>query len=259
MDTGERFERLVQVMQTLRRECPWDRKQTHDTLRAYLLEETHEVLQVLDEQRYEELDEELGDLLLQVVFQAQVAQDEGWFGIGQVIDGITEKLIRRHPHVFADAEAETAEDVVRRWERIKTGVERKESVLSGVPQGLPALLKATRLLGKIQQTGLQPVAGPEAVRMARAGLDRLIEAAAGADGDAEAAAGMLCLAAAALARRAGANAEDALRKTLASLAQAFRKEEGTLKSQGRTFEELTPGERAAWEQRLRDACEETDS
>ncbi|MFW6119113.1 MAG: nucleoside triphosphate pyrophosphohydrolase [Planctomycetota bacterium] len=258
MDTGERFERLAEVMHTLRRECPWDRKQTHDTLRAYLLEETHEVLEILDERRYEELGEELGDLLLQVIFQAEVAQDEGWFDIDDVIDGITEKLIRRHPHVFADAEAETPDDVVRRWESIKTGIEKKESVLDGVPEALPALLKASRVLSKIRQTGLEPFDERSAVCEARTWLDRLIDAPTEDSTEAETAAGVLCLAVAALARRAGANPEDGLRKVLGRLIEAFQSEEKVLKRRGRAFDGLSPDERAAWEARLRDACEGED-
>jgi len=258
MDTGKRFQRLAGVMHILRRECPWDRKQTHDTLRAYLLEETHEVLEVLDEKRYGQLDEELGDLLLQVVFQAEVAGEEGWFSIDDVIDGITEKLIRRHPHVFGDAEAETAEDVMRRWESIKTGVEKKESVLDGVPNGLPALLKASRVLSKMRQTGIEPFNAPNAVCDARMWLDRLIDATAYANGDAETAAGMLSLATAALAREANANAEDGLRKVLRRLIQTFQREEKALKEQGRSFADMTPDERTTWEARLREACRGDD-
>ena len=119
--TGDRFERAVQIMHRLRAPggCPWDRKQTFDTIKAYLLEESYEVMDAIDRRDWEGLKEELGDLLLQPVFFAEMAQEEGLFTIGDSLDAINEKLIRRHPHVFGDAAAETADDVKLRWDEIK--------------------------------------------------------------------------------------------------------------------------------------------
>jgi len=238
MSAGEKFERLVRIMHTLRRECPWDRSQNHDTLRPYLLEETHEALDALDRKQYDELCEELGDLLLQIVFHAEVAEEGANFDIEDVIEGIIEKLIRRHPHVFADAEAQTPAEALRRWESIKTGEERRESVLDGLPAGLPALLRAERLLEKVRHTGVDPAPSDKAEGTAR----RWLEVLAGADGSdpegAEAATGLLCLAIVALAREKGASAEDALRKLLGGLDRDFRRAESAARKQGRDLSGL---------------------
>lgn len=149
-----KFETLVEIMAKLRSKdgCPWDREQTHATLRQYLVEETYEVLEALDEADYDELKVELGDLLLQIVFHAQIAQEAGNFAIGDIIQAINEKLVRRHPHVFAGAKIETSEAQKLNWEKIKRAEGRK-SVLDGVPKALPALLRAHRLQGKASHVG----------------------------------------------------------------------------------------------------------
>src|SRR6202040_1005081 len=125
--TGERFERLVAIMAKLRAPggCPWDREQSFDTIKPYLLEETYEVLEAIDQRDWPGLADELGDLMLQAVFFAQMAADENKFTIDDSLDAISEKLIRRHPHVFASGDAKTADDVKRRWDEIKVD-EKKE-------------------------------------------------------------------------------------------------------------------------------------
>jgi uncharacterized protein YabN with tetrapyrrole methylase and pyrophosphatase domain len=130
--TGERFERLVGIMARLRAPggCPWDREQNFDTIKPYLLEETYEVLDAIDQRDWPGLAEELGDLMLQAVFFAQMASEEGKFGIDDSLDAISEKLIRRHPHVFGDGTAKTSDDVKRRWDEIKAD-EKKDK---GRPQ-----------------------------------------------------------------------------------------------------------------------------
>jgi len=251
---GERFERLVEIMRALRRGCPWDRSQSRETLRAFLLEETYEVLAALDEGRHDELREELGDLLLQIVFHAELAQEEGLFDIEDVLEGINEKLVRRHPHVFADAQADTPGEVVRRWENIKTRVENKGSFLNGVPAALPALLRAVRVLTKVRQTGVDPLPPEEAGAEAQGWLARLAEPADGDGEGAETAAGMLCLAAAALAMEQGANPEDGLRRVLGRLTQAFQRQEAALEEQGRSFDDLSDEELRRIAARLMKAC-----
>ncbi|MDA8213258.1 MAG: nucleoside triphosphate pyrophosphohydrolase [Clostridia bacterium] len=151
---------LVNVMAHLRSEggCPWDREQTHESLKKYMIEETYEVLDAIDSGNVYKICEELGDLLLQIVFHAQIARENAYFDINDVIMEITEKMIRRHPHVFGTAEVSGSADVVVNWERIKAGEkvakgEAGESVLDGIPLGLPALMRAEKLQSKAAKVG----------------------------------------------------------------------------------------------------------
>lgn len=160
---SERFHKLVNLMAALRAPngCPWDRKQTHESLKPYLLEETYEVLEILDRQDRAKLPEELGDVLLQVLFHSQIASEAGSFTIEDVLEQLADKLIRRHPHVFGNGAADpiptNADQVVARWEDIKR-TERQESgrpnsVLDGVPQTLPALLRAYQVQARASRVG----------------------------------------------------------------------------------------------------------
>jgi tetrapyrrole methylase family protein/MazG family protein len=153
--TGEKFERLVDIMAILRSEdgCPWDKEQTHESLSRHALEEVYEVIESIDEARFDDLSGELGDLLLQVVFHAQIAADDKRFTINDVLDEINEKLIRRHPHVFGDDIIETAEEQTQAWEQSKLTREGKRSAIDGVPKELAALLRAHRLQGKAAAVG----------------------------------------------------------------------------------------------------------
>lgn len=140
---------VVEVMDRLRRECPWTAAQSHASLTPYLLEEAHETLEALDNGDSDHLREELGDLLMQIVFHARIAAEgEGW-DIDDVAAGIADKLIRRSPHVFADASAETAEDVDAAWQRIKATEKQRTSVHEGIPETLPALAYADKVLGRL--------------------------------------------------------------------------------------------------------------
>lgn len=148
------FQQLVDIMAKLRSKegCPWDKEQTHESLKPYLLEETYEVLESLDNEDNDGLEEELGDLLLQIVFHAQIAQEQGRFNILDVIDGINAKLVRRHPHVFGQMEINSSEEQRIHWEKLKKK-EGKESVLEGVPKAMPALLRARRIQQKATTVG----------------------------------------------------------------------------------------------------------
>jgi MazG family protein len=157
---GQKFERLVEIMARLRGPggCPWDREQTFDTIKPYTLEETYEVLDAIDKRDWPELAEELGDLMLQCVFYAQMARDAGYFRIEDSLDAINEKLIRRHPHVFADALAETPDDVKKRWDEIKAEEKARknstpELLLDGVPRNQPALSEAAQISSKAANAG----------------------------------------------------------------------------------------------------------
>ncbi|MGE5581157.1 MAG: nucleoside triphosphate pyrophosphohydrolase [Bacillota bacterium] len=154
---NKNLERLVEIMKILRSEkgCPWDREQTHQSLKPYAVEETYEVLEAIDLGSTEKLKEELGDLLLQVVFHAQLASEQHKFTIDDVIDGISEKLIRRHPHVFGETEVAGVAGVLENWEKIKQREkpEERRSAIDGIPKDLPALLKAEKLQHKAAQVG----------------------------------------------------------------------------------------------------------
>src|SRR5580700_6539969 len=169
--TGERFERAVSIMARLRGPggCPWDREQTFDSIKPYTLEETYEVLEAIDNRDWDELPGELGDLLLQVLFYAQMAKEQNTFSIDEVIDRLSAKLVDRHPHVFGDVKAETSFDVVRNWEALKAEEKKKrreagggksakndsrpESVLAGVSTAMPALLEAHKLSSRAAHVG----------------------------------------------------------------------------------------------------------
>ena len=147
-----KFKDLVEIVKTLRKECPWDREQTNDSIKAATLEEAYEVADAIDNLDYEELKKELGDLIFHVVFHSVIADEGNKFSIDDVLDTIKEKLIRRHPHVFGDTVVENSDDVKRNWEAIKL-TEGRDSVLDGVPEKLPSLLKAYRLQEKASKVG----------------------------------------------------------------------------------------------------------
>ena len=148
------FERLVSIMDDLRQKCPWDRKQTIQSLRQLTLEETYELTDAITDSDWKSIKEELGDILLHIVFYAKIGQEQNQFTINEVIDCICEKLISRHPHIYGDVQVNNEEDVKRNWEKLKLK-EGKKSVLSGVPKALPALVKAMRLQEKAKQVGFE--------------------------------------------------------------------------------------------------------
>ena len=159
-ETGQAFEKLVEIMERLRgpEGCPWDREQTHESLKKYLLEETYETLEAIDSGDMSELCSELGDLMLQIAFHAQLAKERGNFDIEDSLDRINEKLLRRHPHVFGDAEVACAEEVLHQWDRIKMdekGFERRASILDGVPKILPALARAMEVSKRAARAGFE--------------------------------------------------------------------------------------------------------
>lgn len=150
------FARLVEIMARLRSPdgCPWDREQTFDTIKPYLLEETYEVMDAIDARDWDGLADELGDLLLQVVFFSQMAQEAGHFEVADAIQAINSKLIRRHPHVFGDGDAKTSDEVLRKWDEIKaTEKARPKGLLAGIPRSVPALMEAAQISSKAAQAG----------------------------------------------------------------------------------------------------------
>jgi XTP/dITP diphosphohydrolase len=148
----QNFDDLVEIVQILRDQCPWDRKQTHQSIKDNLIEEAYEAVESIDNKDFDELEKELGDVLLHVVFHSRMAEQTDTFSIKDVIYSIQEKLIRRHPHVFGDAEADDEEQVAENWESIKIK-EGKKSVLDGIPKQLPALIRAQRMQEKAANVG----------------------------------------------------------------------------------------------------------
>jgi len=147
-----KFNELVEIVKRLRKECPWDREQTNDSIKAATIEEAYEVVEAIEKKDFDELKKELGDLLLHVVFHTEIASEEHDFKIEDVIDSITEKLIRRHPHVFGNTKVTDADEVKKNWEEIKL-TEGRKALLDGVPEMLPALQRAHRLQEKAAKVG----------------------------------------------------------------------------------------------------------
>lgn len=152
------FSDLLEIMKLLRSEngCPWDREQTHDSLKKYLIEETYEVLEAIDLNDKDKMCEELGDLLLQIVFHAQIASEQGTFNIEDIITGVCRKMVLRHTHVFGQDKADTADDVVENWEKIKKkekGIKSNTDVLKDIPSNLPALMRSYKIQQKASRVG----------------------------------------------------------------------------------------------------------
>jgi nucleoside triphosphate diphosphatase len=213
---GQTFPSLVALMQRLLAPdgCPWDREQTMKTLRRYVLEEACEVIDAIDAGDRAELEEELGDLALQVVFLSELARAEGSFGPDDVVRGIVDKLVRRHPHVFGDVEVSGSDDVLKNWERIKAAEKRDRPLLDGVPRSLPALYRAERISDKANRVGFDWPDGHGSREKVSEELAELDEAIAGGDrARVEHELGDVLFALVNLARHQGVDAEMALRRT----------------------------------------------
>lgn len=150
--TAKAFLRLVQIMDELREQCPWDKKQTIHTLRSMTLEEVYELADAVDAENWVDIKEELGDIMLHLLFYTRIGKEEGKIQLEDVLGGIAEKLIKRHPHIYGDTVVNNEEDVKRNWQKIKTQ-EGQKTVLGGVPKALPAMVKAMRIQEKVRQVG----------------------------------------------------------------------------------------------------------
>lgn len=241
---ANKFDQLVSIMKTLRDKngCPWDREQTHDSMRQYLLEETYEVLEALDERNYLELKNELGDLLLQIVFHARIAEDRGDFNIEDVVSGINEKLVRRHPHVFGEEKIQTSKGVLRNWEKIKLKEGRK-SVIDGVPKALSSLLRAFRIQKKAAHVGFDWPEVSEVWQKIREEERELEDAISQNNPEKiQEEFGDLLFSYVNLARFIDVNPEDALRSTIKKFIRRFHLMEERLGEQGKTAAESTLAE-----------------
>jgi MazG family protein len=253
--TGEKFERLVAIMARLRAPggCPWDREQSFDTIKPYLVEETYEVLEAIDQRDWPALADELGDLLLQAVFFAQMAAEENKFRIDDSIDAIVQKLIRRHPHVFADGSAKTSDDVKRRWDEIKADEKKSKGeavhgLLGSVPRNLPALVEAQQISSKAAAVGFDWENAEQVLDKLDEELDELDEARAGGSREElEGEIGDLLFVLVNLARFVKVDPEQALRKTNAKFRKRFAHVEAGAKLPGATIEEME----ALWQEAKR--------
>jgi tetrapyrrole methylase family protein/MazG family protein len=245
---GDEVTQLVALMDTLRERCPWDSVQTHASLMPHLVEESYEVLDALadlteadaPDDAYAHLEEELGDLLFQIVFHARLADEAGQFDLADVARRVHDKLVHRHPHVFGDVDADTAEQVVTNWETIKKSEKGRTSVTEGIPASLPALMLTTKLARKARAIGVEPEdAGPGQTARALAALTRRAEGTdpqaddplSGDGGDLQAQVGELLFAVANLAQRLGIDAEQALRDRAVSLRAHILAAEGVPEDQ----------------------------
>lgn len=239
----ELFKSLVEVIATLRGEngCPWDREQTHTSLKSTLIEETYETVEAIDSAQPDKLKEELGDLLLNIMLQAQIAAENRDFDIYDVIDTLTEKLIRRHPHVFGDVNVENSDDVVKNWEAIKkeeAGNEDRESILDGIPIALPALLRGQKIQKRAARVGfdwdhIQDVISKvdEELAEVKESLKKNQQA------EIEMEIGDLLFAIVNLCRFVELQAEETLRKSNRKFIQRFKRMEKILEKQGKDISE----------------------
>ncbi len=238
------FEQLIGIMRKLRAPggCPWDAEQTHESLTRYLLEETYEVIEAIDEKSSQHLKEELGDLLLQPVFHAAIAEESGDFTIDDIINTLCEKLIRRHPHVFGDFEIKDSNQQIENWEKIKRlekGNERP-SALSGVPDHLPALMKAHKISEKASRVGFDWEHADQVFAKVMEELHEFEEAWAGGNPSRmEDELGDLLFAIANLGRFLSLNPEEALRKTITRFQKRFSYVESELLRQGVQMQNAT--------------------
>jgi len=153
---SQRFLALVEIMDTLREQCPWDKKQTIHSLRSNTIEELYELVDSIVEEDWEGIKEELGDILLHVLFYARIGKEQGKFTLAEVMEGIAKKLIHRHPHIYGDVKVENEDDVKRNWEQLKLQEGKgKKTILSGVPNSLPAIVKALRIQEKVKHVGFE--------------------------------------------------------------------------------------------------------
>ena len=254
MTVGKAFEELVAIMHRLRAPggCPWDGEQTHDSIKPYLIEEAYEVVEAIDARDDRELCTELGDLLLQILFHAEMASQRQAFAIGDVIRAISEKMVRRHPHVFGDTAVSGADEVVRNWSRIKSAERRAaddSSALAGVPRAMPALLRAQRIGEKAGHAGFDWSDATGVLAKVREELDELDEAIQSGDrAHAEAELGDLLYAATSLARHLRVSAEDALKGAADRFSTRFRHMEAALAARQQDMHSATPEELdALWE------------
>ncbi len=237
--SAREFQNFVEIVRRLRKECPWDREQTHDSIRYGLIEEAYEVVEAIDGNNLQELKKELGDLLLHVVFHSSIAEERGEFTLQSVIEDETKKLIRRHPHVFGDVKVSGPKEVKENWEKIKLA-EGRNSVVDGVPRELPALLRALRVQDKASRVGFDWEKREDVWKKVLEELAELEREATAANHEQiEEEFGDLLFAIVNYARFLHINPEYALRRTVDKFIERFQYIEAKLKEQGKEITKTT--------------------
>lgn len=232
-----KFEELVSIVKKLRNECPWDKEQTNDSIKAATIEEAYEVVDAIDKKDYNEFKKELGDLLLHIVFHSIMAEEKNKFNIDDVISSIKEKLINRHPHIFSDVKVNNSDDVKRNWEVIKLE-EGRDSVLEGIPVNLPSLQKAHRLQEKAAKVGFDWAKKEDVWKKVEEELREMQYAEKGKNkAELEEEIGDVFFALINYVRFIGFNPEDALRKTNKKFINRFNYIEKSLKENGKKIGE----------------------
>ena len=244
---SQNWDRLVQIMDTLRGEngCPWDKKQTRESLKPYLIEEAYEVLEAIEEKDAKKLKEELGDLLYQILFHARISKENSEFDIEDVLSASCEKMVRRHPHVFGDKKADSAEEVLKQWEEIKKGEKGndRKSILEGVPAHLPALLRAHQLQARAARVGFDWEHVDQVFAKVQEEMGEFEEAFRGGDRERmESELGDLLFALVNIGRFIEVNPEDALRKTISRFMSRFRHIEEDIARQGLEWKNVSLNE-----------------
>jgi MazG family protein len=241
----ERFAELVEIVSRVRAECPWDREQTHETLKPNLIEEAYEVVDAIEDGSPEKLSEELGDLLMQVLLHAEMASETNRFTLDDVVGSIADKLVRRHPHVFGDMDLDDPDAVLANWERIKR-TDRKGSALDGVPRHLPALASAKRLQEKASRVGFDWESPEPVLEKVKEEIEELSSA---PPDEIESELGDILFALVNLGRFLKVDPEGALRKANDRFSDRFRRIEEKVAREGRSVESYTLEELDAfWEE-----------
>jgi tetrapyrrole methylase family protein/MazG family protein len=253
MMSKSEFEKLVGIMSALRGEkgCPWDKEQTRESLKPFLVEETYEVLEAIDERNPEKIKEELGDLLFQIIFHCQLAKERHEFDIGDVVRKISEKMIGRHPHVFGGAQYETSEEVLKQWEeRKREEGKSRESILEGVPREMPSLLRAHRIQARAARVGFDWARVEDVLKKLDEELGEFREALEKKDQqEIEDELGDVFFVLVNISRFVGVNPEDALRKTISKFISRFRYIEMKAAEKGKSLSQMSLEEMdALWEE-----------
>ncbi len=236
------FNRLVNIMDELREKCPWDKKQTIESLRQLTIEETYELTDAITDTNWKGIKEELGDLLLHIVFYAKIGAEQNQFTLDEVINGVCEKLIFRHPHIYSDVVVADEEDVKRNWERLKLK-EGKNSVLGGVPKALPAMVKAMRLQEKAKQVGFEWENKDQVWEKVEEEKEELLAAIkSGNTNDMEDELGDVFFSLVNFARFLQLDAENALERTNKKFISRFTQMEGQALKNGKALQDMTLAE-----------------